>query len=83
MITFKTESGSMYEIQLEKGTMYVRKSSGPATTTRATAKWRECVNSDLPVRGQRWFINWGTKNPNGSWQATITSKVMEIGRQDA
>lgn len=83
MITFKTESGSVYEVLLEKGTMLVRKVSGPATTTRATAHWRECMNTDLPVVGRGWFINWGTLNPDGTTQATVTSVVTEVGRQDA
>jgi hypothetical protein len=83
MITFKTESGSRYEVLKAQGTLYVRKVSGPDTTQRATPDWRECLNSDLPVVGQRWFINWGTLNPNGSTQATVTSVVTEVGRQDA
>lgn len=83
MITFKTESGSTYNILLEKGTMYVQKAAGPTNTRRATQEWRECLNTDLPVKGQRWFINWGTQNPDGTTQATITSVVTEIRREDA
>lgn len=83
MITFKTESGGVYEVLRDEGTLFVRKTSGDKTTARATPEWRECMNVDLPVVGHSWFINWGTENPDGTTQATVTSRVVEIGRQDA
>lgn len=79
MITFKTESGSVYEVKPTRGPKIRRVSGKNAPTERQTAGWRQyqALIPAIPTVGQTVLIHW-KYNEDGSMNCTMTSRVTEV-----
>jgi hypothetical protein len=79
---FTTESGSNYELDLERQRIRRLSGSRPSTNRQGSdGEWKEFFSISVPTIGQELIIVWSLDD-NGTAKSTLTSPLVSLNSEN-